>query len=268
MKLAHRVRRKVKRLFGRVDEQALHADGSRRWFEADEIQAISDLFFAEGADENAPGWRHLRHAHLRLPPWFMPGLDPLGHEYAAQQHRLWQLIAGVDRPYDARVDEKEGGWGDIDPVRTPGFFVRRDAGAVSAASNHVLAAGMIMKHSGLKPGQRALEYGAGFGYTALTLARLGVHVDTVDISATFCEFVRRQAGFFEVALESFQGEFGFNPRPGTRYDLVAAALGGHGEFVTRAEDLAPALDRAFASGLPACVNVLIAGEAAPTIRIA
>ena len=36
--------------------------------------------------------------------------------------------------------------------------------------------------------------------------------------------------------------------PGTRYDLAAAALGAHGEFVTRAEDLAPALDRAFASG--------------------
>lgn len=55
--------------------------------------------------------------------------------------------------------------------------------------------------------------------------------------------------------------------PGTRYDLVAAALGAHGEFVTRAEELAPALERAFASGKPACVNVVIEGQPAPTIRM-
>ena len=50
----------------------------------------------------------------------------------------------------------------------------------------------------------------------------------------------------------------------TRYDLTAAALGGHGEHVERPEDLGPALERALASGLPACVNVTIDGVAAPT----
>jgi acetolactate synthase-1/2/3 large subunit len=45
-------------------------------------------------------------------------------------------------------------------------------------------------------------------------------------------------------------------RPATRYDQVVEALGGHGELVERPEDLRPALDRAFASGKPACVNVL------------
>ena len=55
--------------------------------------------------------------------------------------------------------------------------------------------------------------------------------------------------------------------PGTRYDLVAVALGGHGEYVTRAEDIAPALKRAFASGKPACVNVVIEGQPAPNIRM-
>ena len=53
-----------------------------------------------------------------------------------------------------------------------------------------------------------------------------------------------------------------------RYDLVVAALGGHGEFVQRADELAPALDRAVASGKPACVNVLIEGLPAPTYRAA
>jgi len=51
-----------------------------------------------------------------------------------------------------------------------------------------------------------------------------------------------------------------------RYDLVAAALGGHGELVTRAEDLGPALERAIASGKPACVNVMIERVPAPIVK--
>jgi acetolactate synthase-1/2/3 large subunit len=54
----------------------------------------------------------------------------------------------------------------------------------------------------------------------------------------------------------------------TRYDLLTAALGGHGEYVERPEELGPALERAIASGLPACVNVTIDGVAAPTYTAA
>ena len=52
-----------------------------------------------------------------------------------------------------------------------------------------------------------------------------------------------------------------------RYDQVVAALGGHGEHVTRAADLAPAIERALASGKPACINVMIESIAAPAIRL-
>lgn len=45
-------------------------------------------------------------------------------------------------------------------------------------------------------------------------------------------------------------------RPGTRYDLVLDALGGHGELVTEPAQLGPALDRAFAARGPSLVNVL------------
>ena len=44
--------------------------------------------------------------------------------------------------------------------------------------------------------------------------------------------------------------------PGARYDKVVEALGGHGELVERPDQVAPALERAFKSGLPACLNVL------------
>jgi acetolactate synthase-1/2/3 large subunit len=42
----------------------------------------------------------------------------------------------------------------------------------------------------------------------------------------------------------------------TRYDQVVTALGGGGETVTRPQDIGPALDRAFASGIPYLVNIL------------
>lgn len=50
-----------------------------------------------------------------------------------------------------------------------------------------------------------------------------------------------------------------------RYDLAVAALGAHGECVTRAADLPAALERAAASGKPACVNVMIERVAAPVV---
>ena len=49
-----------------------------------------------------------------------------------------------------------------------------------------------------------------------------------------------------------------------RYDLVATALGGHGEQVTDLADLDAALRRAVDSGKPACVNVRIEGLPAPS----
>jgi acetolactate synthase-1/2/3 large subunit len=52
-----------------------------------------------------------------------------------------------------------------------------------------------------------------------------------------------------------------------RYDRVVEALGGHGELVERAADLPAAIERAMASGKPACINVMIESTAAPVIRL-
>jgi acetolactate synthase-1/2/3 large subunit len=45
-------------------------------------------------------------------------------------------------------------------------------------------------------------------------------------------------------------------QPECRYDEIVRTLGGHGELVARPGELRPALERAFASGKPALVNVL------------
>ncbi len=45
-----------------------------------------------------------------------------------------------------------------------------------------------------------------------------------------------------------------------RYDKVVEGLGGHGEYVTEPDQIRPAIERAFASGKPACVNVIMDQE--------
>ena len=50
-----------------------------------------------------------------------------------------------------------------------------------------------------------------------------------------------------------------------RDDRVVEALGGHGEYVEDSDDLTPAIERAVASGRPACVNVVIEGALAPSL---
>lgn len=63
-------------------------------------------------------------------------------------------------------------------------------------------------------------------------------------------------------------EFGADRQTGcdllpTRYDKSAQWLGAHGEYVTSADELRPALERALASGKPACINVKLDAQPAP-----
>jgi acetolactate synthase I/II/III large subunit len=45
-----------------------------------------------------------------------------------------------------------------------------------------------------------------------------------------------------------------------RYEKVVEALGGYGEMVEDPAEIGPALARAFGSGRPACVNVMLDEE--------
>ena len=62
------------------------------------------------------------------------------------------------------------------------------------------------------------------------------------------------------------------PKPGrhlgrTRYDRMALDLGAHGELVEKPHEIRPALERAFAAGKPAVVNVMTSEKArAQTVR--
>jgi acetolactate synthase-1/2/3 large subunit len=92
-----------------------------------------------------------------------------------------------------------------------------------------------------------------FGFSGMefdTLARHGVNVVGV----------MGNNGIWALEKHPMEFLYGYSVaadlRPATRYDQVVEALGGHGELVERPADVAPALERAFASGKPALVNVL------------
>jgi acetolactate synthase-1/2/3 large subunit len=92
-----------------------------------------------------------------------------------------------------------------------------------------------------------------FGFSAMefaTLARHGVGVVGVMGNNGIWALEKHPMEFlygYSVAAEL---------RPGTRYDQVVEVLGGHGQLVREPSELRPALERAFAAGGPALVNVL------------
>jgi acetolactate synthase-1/2/3 large subunit len=123
-------------------------------------------------------------------------------------------------------------------------------GCLGSGPGYALAAKLA--HPGR---QVVLLFGDGaFGFSGLeydTLVRHGV--DVVGVMGN--------NGIW--ALEKHPMEFLYDGwsvaadlRPGTRYDEVVAALGGHGELVREPGELRGALERAFAAGKPALVNVL------------
>ena len=67
-------------------------------------------------------------------------------------------------------------------------------------------------------------------------------------------------GIWGLEKHPMQAMYGYDVaadlQPGLHYDNVVKALGGAGETVEKSADLAPALERAFDSGVPYLVNVL------------
>ncbi len=116
-----------------------------------------------------------------------------------------------------------------------------------------------------RPGSTVfLTIGDGsFGYHA-------IEVDTaVRCGLPFVAVVGNDAAWnaeYQIQLREYGEDrlYGCELLP-TRYDLLAESLGGRGEHVTDAAQLRPALDRAVASGRPACVNVQIQRAGAPAV---
>jgi acetolactate synthase-1/2/3 large subunit len=140
--------------------------------------------------------------------------------------------------------------GRVVPSYEPGCWLDPGPyGCLGAGPGYALAAKLARPDK-----QVVLLLGDGaFGFAGMeydTLARHGVNVVGVMGNNGIWALEKHPMEFlygYSVAAEL---------RPETRYDQVVEALGGHGELVSRAEELKPALARAFESGKPALVNVL------------
>ncbi len=133
---------------------------------------------------------------------------------------------------------------------TPGCFLGPGPyGCLGSGTGYALAAALAHPDR-----QVVVCFGDGaIGFTLGdldTLVRHGVNVTAVV----------GNNGIWGLEKHPMQMIFGYDVvaelRPGTRYDLVAEALGGHGELVEEPGDIGPALDRAFKHDGCSVVNVL------------
>jgi acetolactate synthase-1/2/3 large subunit len=133
---------------------------------------------------------------------------------------------------------------------TPGCFLGPGPyGCLGAGTGYALAAALAHPDR-----QVVVMYGDGaIGFTLGdldTLVRHGVNVTAVV----------GNNGIWGLEKHPMQMIFGYDVvaelTPGTRYDQVAEALGGHGELVADPEAIGPALDRAFAHDGLTVINVL------------
>ena len=91
----------------------------------------------------------------------------------------------------------------------------------------------------------------------------GFDIDTaVRFGLPFVGVVGNNAGWNQIRygqLSKYGEKRGdvANKLSATRYDVIVEAMGGYGELVTQPQDIRPAMERARASGMPSCVNVIL-----------
>jgi len=151
-----------------------------------------------------------------------------------------------------------------------------DGGEISVSAGCVMAAhgyGSLMSHSPLGDLGIGIPYGLGAKVACPEKAVLVVSGDgSFGFNAMeFDTAVRNKIPFVAVIandqawgmckhfqeLKYGKGQYIATLLRATRYDKVVEALGGYGELVTEPTEIVPALERAFQSGLPACLNVMV-----------
>ncbi|QCP50419.1 thiamine pyrophosphate-binding protein [Trinickia violacea] len=148
-------------------------------------------------------------------------------------------------------------------LRAPNRVINGVAGAIGAALPFALAARVAHPEAPVV----AVMGDGTFGFHA-------AEMDTaVRYGLPFVAVVGNDARWnaeYQIQLRSYGPErlIGCELLPG-RYDRVTEAFGGAGAFVERADDLKDAVEQAQAaqrSKLPACVNIMIEGVAAPSFK--
>jgi acetolactate synthase I/II/III large subunit len=206
-----------------------------------------------------------------------------GDEALDSERWLSQLRASESEKREAERAELEDPRAPLHPMRLYAELAKvldRDAIVIGDGGDYVSYAGRVVDSyqpgCWLDPGPFGC-LGSGPGYAlAAKLARpdrqvvlllgdgafgfSGMEFDTLARHGVNVVGVMGNNGIWALEKHPMEFLYGYSVaaelRPGTRYDQIVQALGGHGELVERPADVVPALERAFAAGLPALVNVL------------
>jgi acetolactate synthase I/II/III large subunit len=209
-----------------------------------------------------------------------------GSSAPASERQIWieSLRATENESRAGEAGELGDGRAPLHPVRVYGELMRildRNAVVVGDGGDFVSFAGRLIDSfepgGWLDPGPLGC-LGCGFGYAlAAKLARpdrqvvlllgdgafgfSGMELDTLARHGVAVVAVVGNNGIWALEKHPMEAIYGYSVaadlRPATRYDQVAEALGCHGELVSEPTELRPALERAFESGGPALVNVLM-----------
>ena len=260
--------------FVQVDPDALELDRTRRALgdrvvgsEVADVSAAIDMLAAL-AQRNArnvptPGnWVDEVRAALtyRPPAWDGARSAEGGKLHPVEACRPLQRLLDSDPESVIVCDGGEFGQWAQACLRAPHRVINGVAGSIGSALPFAVAARLARPDAPVV----ALLGDGTFGFHA-------AEIDTaVRHALPFVAVVGNDARWnaeYQIQLKRYGPDrlIGCELRP-LRYDHVTVALGGHGEHVTEARELPAAIDRAHASGLPACIDVAIDGLAAPVIR--
>jgi acetolactate synthase-1/2/3 large subunit len=208
-------------------------------------------------------------------------------EYPGSRADHAEWVAGLRAAEDAgRARDAEAMAADTDPIKPARIYgelrkvLAEDAVTIGDGGDFVSYAGRYLEPARpgtwLDPGPYGC-LGTGMGYAMgarVTYPDRQICVLMGDGAAGFslmdAESLARQSlpvvivvgnnGIWGLEKHPMQAMYGYDVaadlQPGLRYDDVVTALGGAGETVEKPGDIGPALERAFASGVPYLVNVL------------
>jgi len=222
--------------------------------------ALAQLAEVRGRDR---GWMEDVHAALafRTPAWAALRSAPQGPVHPVELCRAIQPLLDGDAESVFVSDGGEIGQWSQACLSAPHRLVNGVAGAIGPALPFAVAAKLA------RPQSRVIAM-MGDGTFGFHMAEFDT---AVRYGASFVAVVGNDATWnaeYQIQLRSYGAgrAHGLELQPGTRYDKVVEALGGHGEFVQTPSELPSALERALKSGKPACVNVLIERLPAPTYK--
>jgi acetolactate synthase-1/2/3 large subunit len=230
---------------------------------ADAFAAIDALVEAARLRTAAKGaWRSEARAAIEYRPvaWDTARAKSTGHVHPVQACRPLQALLDADPESVLVVDGGEFGQWAQACLTAPHRVINGSAGAIGAALPFALGARAARPRSTVI----ALMGDGTFGFHP-------AEIDTARrYGLSFLLVVGNDARWnaeYQIQVRSYgiDRAIGCELLP-ARYDQVCAAFGGCGEVITDANELLPAARRGLAAGRPACLNVMIEGLAAPTVK--